>query len=429
LWLSTTDPAALLVNSPIIVFPVHELTVTVEAPHDFISGILKLYVSAADATAYVDSPALPTADTALIALKGNESAQTELPLSVRSQDPPDAPWVGPWDPNVRLWASSAADYAEFSEFQVTWAASGNAVRYEVWRALEGGINGATPQTSDAQLRFLAEVQIGTFELRSDRVFGTRYSDQLPGRAPTKALYRIRSVGINGEVSTPSEIIGPVYVPDVRRPPVPNLIRVGATPTAEAERTIAAEWTQAGPTEDIRFDVFCKPANADNATPFTLAGSVPVGTAPDGVGRYRFLHADRPPGKLFAYHVVAVRETADPIDPNGTAMREIVSLPSVHKSGSAISSAPLAAPESLNASYIAASGDVQLNWTNHDEYERIEVRRKAADRFAFQVIGTIPGATESFTDPAVNSGTWIYRLLAKGVRREAMSPTDAEVVVP
>jgi hypothetical protein len=312
---------------------------------------------------------------------------------------------------------------------MNWNAVGGAVRYEVWRALEGALPEATAATTDQDLRALAAAHAESFELRSDQVFGLTYRDNLPGRAPVRALYRLRAINLAGVASPPSDLIGPVHVPDIRCPPAPNLLRAVATPPAEADRTIAVEWTMAGPTDRVRFDIQCRPADASPAAPYELAGSVPAGTLPGPGSRYRFLHREKPPGKPFSYQIVAVREALDPIDPTGTMTRDILSAPSSVQTGVAVSAVPLAAPVALAATVLSSSDEVSLTWSNRDFYETIQVRRKKADRFRYELVGTVQGTTETFTDTGVPSGTWRYQLWARGVRREARSAVEAEVVIP
>ena len=424
-WGALADPAAALQDSPAIVFPPHSLTISAPAPSGWLAGILTLLVTAADSASYVESPALPVADPGLAAPTGNESARAEVTVSVRSLSPPGTPSVGFFDPTKRTWSRSAASYAEGSTYDVQWSAASGALRYEVWRALEGAISGATPSTPDTQLRALAGAQPDAFELRSDRVFSTSFRDELPGRAPTRALYRIRGVGAGGVVGTPSDLIGPVYVPDVRQPPPSNLLRAAAASAADPDRAIGVEWTQAGPVDGVRFDVFFR--EAGSSASFAKAGSLPAGTTPGTAGRYHFLHLERTPGKEYEYRVVAVREALDPIDPAAAAKRDIAGPPSAVRTGSAISRAPLALPVSLAAKLSGATA-VELTWQNRDGYESIEVWRRADADFLHQRVGTAAGDAQSFKDSGVPAGTWHYQLRARGIRREARNATEAQAVV-
>jgi len=422
--LSLPDPAAALLGSPVLIFPPHSQTVTVAVPTGFTAGLLDLFVTAADDADYVLGLALPVANPSLASPTGNESARSEVFVSVRSQEPPGTATVPPYDPNSRVWARSAANFAEGATYRLTWNIAPGAVRYEVWRVLEGAVPGASPTTGDAALRTLAVPEPGLFELRSAQVFGTSYEDSLPGRAPTRALYRVRAVSAAGVVGSFSSVIGPVYVPDVRRPPAPNLLRAIAASPSEADRAIALEWTQSGPLDGVRFDVFFRDS-VD--TPWSLAGRVTAGSSPGAAGRFRFLHLERPPGKTFLYSVVAVREALDPIDPAATLKRDVESARSNEKAGSAISAAPLAAPVSLAAAL--STDGVELTWDNRDSYEAIEVRRKAPNHYTYHLVTSVAGDAESYEDTSVTAGTWRYQLRALGVRREARSAVDAEVTVP
>ena len=67
----------------------------------------------------MNSPALPALDPGLVNLKGNETAAAQVVASIRRTTPPDAPVTDVFDPAVRLWATSAASYAEASRFNLT----------------------------------------------------------------------------------------------------------------------------------------------------------------------------------------------------------------------------------------------------------------------------------------------------------------------
>ena len=427
-WLALADPAAAMHAAPVIVFPPHSTTVTVTKPSGFVAGLLSLFVTAADDASYIDSPVLPVVTSGLAGARGNESARTETVRSVRTLDPPEPPETPAYDPLQRMWATSAAVYAEQAEYSLGWTAVSGAVRYEVWRALEGALPNLTPLSTDDELRTAGASTAGAeaFELRADQVFSAGYTDRMPGRAPTRALYRIRAIGQNGTVSAPSAIIGPIYVPDVRRPVAPNLCRVAAVQPTEADRTIAVEWTQSGPLDDVRFDVFFRAASASSDVP-ALAGSLPAGTAPGAGGTFRFLHGGRAPGKKYSYVVYAVREALDPIDPAASTRRDITSSASNEHTGSAISSVPLAAPESLAASIVA--GQLQLTWLNRDTYESIEVWSRLTEHRAYTKVASVLPDAELYTSPLPAAGEWNYQLRGIGVSRQTRSQIDATLVVP
>jgi hypothetical protein len=426
-WLAMPDPAVTLTGSPAILFPHHSLKVQMMPPAGFTAGLLILSVVAADDADYLPSPARPVADPALANLTGNESSATEVVLSVRSDAPPAAPGATAWNPNRWLWTRSAAVFAESAEYQLAWAPVAGAARYEVWRALEGAIPGATPATSKYNLRNLALANADAFELRSNQVFGTSYRDSLPGRAPTRALYRVRAVNIAGVAGPPSDLIGPVNVPDIRQPPAPNLFKVGATSPDEADRSIAVEWSQSGSLEDVRFDVFFRPGDVADAGRFELASSIPRGTAPGQSGRFRFVHGGRTPGNRFTYQIFAVREARDPVDDTGAARRDITSLPSEQRS--AVAFGPLAPPANLAAAFDITSSTVLLTWQNPEEYESIEIWRREDGRFRHVRAGRVAGAEQQFSDPGLAAGTWFYQLRAKGISRESRTHPDVQIVVP
>jgi hypothetical protein len=123
----------------------------------------------------------------------------------------------------------------------------------------------------------------------------------------------------------------------------------------------------------------------------------------------------------------VREALDPIDPAAVVKRDITSAQSNEKTGTAISSGPLAAPVSLVA--MLSPGGVELTWENRDRYEKIEVRRKPPGQYTYDFITIVPGDAERYEDTGVTSGVWRYQLRALGVRREARIAIDAEVTVP
>ena len=425
-WLALADPAAAMAGSPVIVFPPHEVTVTTPVPAGFVSGALSLRVTSADDADYVASPAIPATSPALASLKGNESSAVEALVSVRSSVPPPSPGTAPFDPSVRLWASSAANYAERAHFDVQWSAVSGAVRYEVWRTLEGSLDGATPQTTDAQLRALASAQPSAFELRTGAAFGTLYEDSLPGRAPARALYRVRAINTAGISGAFSPLIGPVHVPDVRPPPPPNLLRVVAVAPAVEDRALAVEWTQSALTSDVRFEVERREASVPGAR-FENAGSVPAGTLAVN-GRFRFVHSDQVPGCRVEYRVTAVREARDPIDPSGAKKRDIRSAPSAVRIGVAISAVPLAAPSDIAAVHDAGAGAVRISWANGDDYQSISIYRRAPERFGFELLAELPGSAEAHDDVGVAAGSWAYQVRVRGFSREARSE-PVEVSVP
>lgn len=423
-WLSLPDPAAAIAGSPVLLFPTHHISATVSVPTEFVAGTLTLDVTAADGTSYVDSPTLPVSDLALVDLKGNESTPAQVVASVRRMTPPDAPATEVFDPDVRLWAMSAASYAEAARFEVTWAPVPGAIRYEVWRALEGILVGVTPATTDTDLRVLAAGQPGAFELRSGDIYATHYLDEIPGRAPTRVVYLVRAVSAAGVAGLFSGVIGPVHVPDVRPPPAPNLVRVVTPPPEEMDRVIVVEWTQAALESDLRFEVESREPNT--ASTFTTVGEVASGTAPVN-GHFRFVHFDRIPGLHYEYRVIAVREALDPTDPSASARRAIRSLPSETRTGVAISASPLAPPVEVTATHDIDTSSIHVAWTNEDSYDILLVYRRAPGRFGFERIVELAGMATSYDDRDITAGTWAYQIRARMASREARSTIVEEVV--
>jgi len=424
-WAAAPDPRSLLASSPAIVFPEHEIEVRVSPPPGFTAGILEISCVAADATPYVASPSMPALDASLIGLRGNESTPAVVALSVRDTREPSEPVVGAWQPGQRLWATSAAIYQEAAEFPVTWSATVGAVRYEVWRALDEGLPGAASAADDQARRQIASQHPEAFELRSGQAFGTAYRDALPGRAPTRAYYRVRAVGLNGVAGAMSGVIGPVYVPDVRRPPPPNVLRVNAVAPDKHDRAISIEWIQPGDLTGVHFDVEYSDGNGATA-PYVLAGRVP-GTSPVGASTFRLVHDGRTPGKTYRYRVIAYREVADPVDPAGIATRKIASAPSEARSAVALSLTTIEPPSGV-AAVVGPNGAVSVTWSNRDAYEAITIRRRDPDARVYRFVAKVAGDFVSYSEPNVPAGTWLYQVRAHGVSRMANSE-DIEVEVP
>lgn len=201
--LDSAAAGALLDGSPAIVLPTHEVEVALFPPAGFAAGAVRLAVSAADGTAYVVTPGGT----------GNEGARSELPVAARR---PAAP--SPVPRRVpRLWARDAAEFVGLATATVSWPQMAGAVRYEVERALEAAL-GLGPAAKDDALVATAEgASPASFERVTNAAFLPRCTDELPGRAPTRAVYRVRGVSA---ANTPGEwqVVALVRVPDVRIPP-------------------------------------------------------------------------------------------------------------------------------------------------------------------------------------------------------------------
>ena len=430
-WLSLSDPAGLASGSPTIVFPDHLVTVSVSPPANFRAGILMLDVTAADDASYVDSPNIPATEPPLANLKGNESDPTTASISARVMLAPDAPQTPPYDPARFIWAETAAKYAEEAEYLLQWPVV-DAAHYEVWRVLEGALDGVTPSTDDQALRALAISQADKFALRSLKVFGPRYRDTLPGRAPTRAVYRVRGVNEAGVAGPWSDLIGPVHVPDVRQPPAPNLSRVVAPKPGEddpqaAERRLILEWTQPGPKEELRFEIELQNRNDEG---WSVVGVLPPGSLPEpGPARlYRHTVSGLIPGEKRAIRVIAVREARDPVDPFGQLRRNIRSLPSETRAGRAIGA--VTGPLGVTGAALSGGGapSIALNWSNQDPYSSIEILRQGPEEFRLRRIAGLDGASENFLDTGITPGLWYYQVRIRGYSRVAESEI-VEVEVP
>ena len=412
-WLALPDPAGLLEKSPGIIFPEHRVNVKIERPADFTAGLLLIDVTAADDKTYVTSPAHATADPSLANLHGNESEPATATLSAHLTAPPPAPAVMPLQPWRYLWASSAAVYAEEAYYELTWPVVAGAACYEVWRVLEGALSGATASTSGAALRSLARAQEKAFVLRSGKVFGPRYLDALPGRAPTRAFYRIRAVGISGTPGAWSDVIGPVYVPDVRAPSAPNLRN--ATVNPERDRRVLLAWTQAGPLDDLRFDIEMQDRGDDT---WSVVALKPRGTPPSPGSERAYVHeiTDLVPGEKRRFRVRAVREARDPVDPYGQVRRDIAGPPSEIREARALGT--LLAPAAAAAESRADSRSIRLSWQNRDRYVSIEVLRRGPQEYRLRRAAMLGADQQEFVDTNLTGGDWRYVLRALGHSRMA-----------
>jgi hypothetical protein len=109
-------------------------------------------------------------------------------------------------------------------------------------------------------------------------------------------------------------------------------------------------------------------------------------------------------------------------------RDIRSLPSATRIGTAISASPIAPPANLLAVHDPAIGGVRLAWSNADAYDRIAIYRRAPERFGFEVVAELGGSDTAHDDIGVGAGGWAYQVRARGASREARSDI-IEVTVP
>lgn len=453
-WRALGNAAELLNGSPAVLYPMHRISFDATVPTGFVAGILQASITAADNADYVESPQLASSENPdLEDLRGNESEASVLVVSVRSLRPPDKPDIS-YDPNRIIWAEGASLYVEEASYQLSWPAVPGATRYEVWRALEGSLlppNILPRQVSDSDLRLLGDQKPEAFDLRSQHVFTPRYTDLIPGRAPTRALYRIRAITEAGVVGAFSALFGPVRVPDIRRPLAPNLVSVGpprALPAADEDaaesdvtfgpgstndpsvgteikpvlstnavpRTVSVVWTQAGDVEGLRFQIELK--NGDNTWEAVAATNVnPVPLAGGPPDRFSLALSNRTAGKPHELRVRAVRVALDPIDPTGATTREIVGAPSSTMIGRAVGE--LRAPRLLQAIYDPSAEELLLVWENNDQYEELDIGRRHADQFRFEWVRTVPGDSAVAVIPEVlEPGLWSFRLRARGFSRKS-----------
>ena len=115
---------------------------------------------------------------------------------------------------LRLWAQDSGQFVEQATASITWTAMKGAVRYDVERAIEPKL-GCSPRNSDESLIGAGNdpLNSGAFERVTSSAFLARFEDSLPGRAPTRALYRVRGVSAAG-VSGAWLVVALVRVPGV-----------------------------------------------------------------------------------------------------------------------------------------------------------------------------------------------------------------------
>jgi len=454
-WRTLRDPAGTLLQSPAILFPAHRLCLQVPIPKDFVAGLLRIDVTAADDKAYIASPTLREHSSDLETLTGNESEPAQTIVSVRSLRPPPAPTVE-HDPNRIIWAEGASIYVEHASARLSWPAVVGAFAYEVWRALEGSLlppGAVTGHLSDNDLRLLAKHRPNAFELRSRHVFAPRYEDEIPGRVPTRVLYKVRALTQAGVPGPFSELLGPVHVPDIRRPSAPNLLCVGpprrsppsgqkdrdgdatatpstddpsagtsvvpARPTDVEQRVLELVWTRQGADDGIRYQI---ETSFDAGQSWQVSGATAVDPAPiSPEPPHRFMGRvnNLAPGKPVYCRVRAIRVALDPIDPTGTTTREIVGPPSASSIGRAIGS--LRDPRLLQITYDPESHNLVFVWQNQDDYEHVDIGRRAADQHRFEWIATVEGNSQvKVLRHKLAVGVWTFRLRARGHSRRSTS---------
>lgn len=377
-----------LEKSPALWLPAHSTALALDPPEGFASGRVQLEVSSVDCY-------------------GNEGERRQVSAPVRLIAAP-VPAPVPWVP--RIWAHDAAEYAETARARISWPGMAGAMRYEVERALESAL-GLTPQSADETLLEEGAKQGAAFERISDAAIYPRCEDLLPGRAPTRAVYRVRGVSAS-ETAGDWLIVALVWVPDIRIPPQPVLL--GAYPDPGRNRAVICSWTQPGPVEGIGFRIEARPVlqgqvRDDDWT--VVSELVPGSIAPLGAGRYNVALEDRVPGLWQEFRVIAVRHARDPDDPRGRAIRRIVGPPSAPMR--ACAEGDLRPPDNLRAN-VSDTGVVTLRWTNRDRYQVIELRRWEEGDWRVERVHLL-GEVETYVVPAPlpPEKAWLFDLTAVG----------------
>jgi hypothetical protein len=402
--LSPPDASAVLTGSPAVLLPVHLVNVDVAVPATLDAGLLEIEVSAADGVDYEGTIDLP----------GNEGSANRLLVTLARLDPP----VAPPGPVRKTWARGAAEYLNTAVAPLTWPAVPRAARYEIERALESAL-GLASHASDNDLIAIARTAAAetAFERCANPAMGPTCEDALPGRVPTRVIYRVRAVTAS-EIRGAWSIVALVRVPDVRVPPPPNLISV-RPPEPLVERALDLQWTQGGTLRGIGFLVETRrqgrtaPTQRD-WTP--VAEFLPGMLAPEGDNRFRARINGLPTGPRLDLRVSAVRHALDPIDPLARLTRRIVGYPSAPLAAVALGA--LRPPRDLTA--VAQGGTaVNLRWTNAEDYEALEVRRRPPGAWGFRRQQVAHNA-ETFSETLDRPGLWTYQLLAIGVGCSARS---------
>lgn len=401
-------------SSPSLFLPEHELDLSVRPPETFQNGTLKVSVSACD---------LPRPSASV----GNEGTRNTAYIVAWRMLPPAWPMLPPEGapPNPKkVWARGAAEFVDTAEVLLAWTGAIGAMRYEVERAFESAL-GVGPRMPDKELIAAAmnpDTAKTAFERCTNHAFINEWTDRLPGRAPARAIYRVRGVSAAGAVSEDWSIVALVRVPDVRIPPCPNFIQL----RPGADRSVNIGWTQPGPLVGIGFQIETRAANGIQAADenwVTIAEYLPA-TLVAQAGTSFLVSLDRQrPGELREFRVLAVRHALDPIDPRMRRTREIRSRPSNILATRATGT--LQAPAGLSVVEIKSDAHtriVELRWSNRDAYDGIELRRRAPDRYGYERVIMLAGVADSFREPAklFAAGLWTYELAAIGGGQRAVS---------
>jgi hypothetical protein len=399
--LSLADAQAFINGSPALYLPPHRLDMVLLPPIGFTAGSLRVKVSAVDVTGNIG----PCADVIVPAFGGATPKPRARPVP-------------------KLWAHDAAEYVETAEVTIEWPSMNNAVRYEVERGLESAFS-LHPDDDDHLLISAAE-SIGEergFERLTDSAFLPSWTDHLPGRAPARAIYRVRGLSAAGGASA-WVLVALVRVPDVRIAPQPCLIE--AVPASKVGRTIQLCWTQPGPIAGIGFAVESREARAGHFRDESLAPAegwtrladlLPSAIVVDGSGRYRTTIPNLEPGRWFDYRVVPIRHALDPDDPRVRNMRRIDGYPSNIMRARA--EGTLRPPTDMRI-IVTNLGAVTIRWSNKDSYRWLEIRWRPPGRSGFYREALAEG-TETFSGLILDAeGDWQFELTAIGHGCRAVS---------
>lgn len=402
--LAAADALAALNGSPAVILPPQPVLLEVDVPATFDAGLLEIDVSAADGVFYQGAPGRP----------GNEGASARLMVTLARLERP----TKPAGPPPKLWAKGAAEYMESAVAHLTWPAIPRAARYEIERLMETAL-GLAPNASDDDLIEAAgdPAANAAFERCATPAMGATYEDTLPGRAPTRVVYRVRAVTA-AEVHGEWGLVALVRIPDVRVPPPPNLTLARAPNPAE-DRALDLQWTQAGGLGGIGFLVEIRrqgQAGLVQEKWDRLAEFQPGMLPQTADGRFLARVHGVVPGPRFDLRVSAVRHALDPRDPIAQQTRRIVGYPSAPLS--AVALGELRAPTNITATALGGLA-VMVRWINADDYEGIEIRRRPPDATGFRR-HRLPKGAKTFSETLDRPGTWTYQLLAIGVGASARS---------
>ncbi|WP_429527314.1 hypothetical protein [Pseudomonas frederiksbergensis] len=403
--LTVDEAKSLLDGSPALFLPLHRLDVLLDPPSEFTAGTLRLGVSAADGASYV------TGTSGV----GNEGPRCELMVAARgAARPVPASMTIP-----RFWARDAGEFVEHALTSLSWTAMKGAVRYEVERVLESGL-GLSPGASEDALLHAAQAPTSdvAYERVTNAAFLPRWSDSLPGRAPTRAVYRVRGISAAG-VASDWQVVALVRVSDVRIAPRPSLLL--SVPVPGMERAILCRWVQPGPIEGIGFVIETRPIVADTSADegwCRVCDFLPSAIRSDDAGRFQAVVPDCSPGLWQEFRIVPIRHALDPEDPRAQMLRRIDGWPSNPMRARA--NGELHPPENMRA-VVSAAGIVTLRWRSQDRYAGLELRRRAPGRSGFER-REIDKDAEMFCEdyPLSDSGEWIYELAAIGHGRRVLS---------